>query len=145
MWAPVVRKLRLAAAFFVAHWDVSAAWSPEVSIFDASPLGGAVVTTVAPLDMVKHDSRLNDRWRSSGGTSKSTRRLRLADTYRGNLDLATQTGSEKRKWTRDAPQAVREEWRALLTDSHVANDSSLLGRINLRSCVIHSGCVPMTS
>ena len=46
---PVLRELRVAASLiFQAHRDLSAPRCPEVSLFDASPWSGAVVTALVP-------------------------------------------------------------------------------------------------
>ena len=50
---PVSRELR---------W---ALWCSEVSLFDASPWGGAVVAASIPDAVVKETGRYNDRWRFS--------------------------------------------------------------------------------
>ena len=55
---PVVRELRVAASLiFLGHRDLSAPWCSEVSLFDASPWGGAVVAASILAAEVKETSR----------------------------------------------------------------------------------------
>ena len=62
-WVFVVRYA--ASLICSAHRDLAALWCSEVSLFCASPWGGAVVAASIPAAVVKEAGRYSDRWRCS--------------------------------------------------------------------------------
>ena len=160
--------------FCSAHRNLSAVWSPVVSLFDACPWTRAVVTHLAPLDVVKRASRFHDRCRFS-------RRLEMKAILRDALYLRKHTPAPscghfsvsavldvprltvKDKWTRDAPQVTGGGVGALLAlkllaltklarchrTTYTTVSWSLEMRrpcsVGLCSCLIHPECVPMDS
>ena len=82
LWVPVIREFRVAASLiFLSRRDRSAPWCAKVSLFDASPWGGAAVAASTPAAVVKETGRYNHRWRISRGQEFNAAQVRWSNEH----------------------------------------------------------------